>query len=153
MDSGKLGVGMLGLFGIINDMSVSLFNVSLSVIVLSCTGACLSYAWDMDDEKPIPKKQMYKRILAITFFTTAAVAVFPAWLGWEWTPKLEGSLGLLMAASARFVVPAAVKMVPEVLRKLFRLEPKNEPDKSQMWEQEEVEETSTPKKARRKNNG
>ena len=61
-------------------------------------------------------------VIASTVITTAAVAVFPEMLGWNWySAKLQGSVALLMAASARFVIPLAIKTLPEIVRKWFKV--------------------------------
>lgn len=109
-------------WAIANDVAISLFNVQLSTVAMAATGALLSLSYANDNEPKLKRRNVYLSFVANTLFAASAVAVFPSWLGWDWySNKIEGSVALLMAASARFMVPALIKLPGELLRKWFKL--------------------------------
>lgn len=121
-----LGVGAVGTvnLGILNSVSLAVFNLPVTVPIMACAGAMLSFAYDDDDSKKtkLTKKTVIKLVIANTLITTAAVCVLPEVLGWEWySTKLQGSLALLLSASARFVIPIFIRLLPEVARKWLKV--------------------------------
>lgn len=116
-------IGAAGAFSAnsLNVVPMYLFNVPLSVIFMAFVGAALSYAW-ADEQPALPKKKVYVGVIFYTLMTTSLVAVLPHWLGWEWYDvKYQGSLAFIMAAAARFILPAFTKMLPEIVRKWFKI--------------------------------
>lgn len=116
-------VGAAGAFKVnsLNTVPMYLFHVPLSVIFMAFVGAALSYAW-ADEQPPLPKKKVYVGVVFYTLVVSALVAFLPALLGWEWYDvKYQGSLALVMSAAARFVLPAFTKMLPEIVRKWFKI--------------------------------
>lgn len=109
-----------------NLWSVPLFGVPLTVIGIAVLGASLGAAYGVPLEK---RRDLFVTIAAHAFLAAVTVAVFPKMLGWQWvSPTLEAPLAGLMAFAAKFAIP----VIPwgEVIRKVFRLEPKrNENDK------------------------
>lgn len=104
----------------INGWSVPFFNVPMTVVAMAALGSLLSFAWGEREEK---KSKLYLTALASTFLGIITVATFPDMLGWEWVtdplkPPLAGGVALAM----RFVFPHVITLVPEVLRKVFRLD-------------------------------
>lgn len=126
-------IGTLGAFNAnsVNIIPMFLFNVPLSVIFMAFVGAMLSYAW-ADEQPPLPKRKVYVGVIFYTMLTSSLVAILPHWLGWEWYDiKYQGSLAFIMAAGARFVLPAFTKMLPEIVRKWFKIgeyNPNRKPD-------------------------
>lgn len=119
-----LGSFFTGLGMMLNNISLSLFNLPPPVFVMAFAGAALSFAWSSDDEAELPKKKMYKLVAMNTIGAVALTAVLPGWLGWDgdwYTPKMAGSLALILAASARFIIPILRTLAPEIMRKWFRL--------------------------------
>lgn len=116
--AGAVGVSRLGP---LDDVSLYLYGVPAQVILMSLLGAGLSFAWNPDESKPPPKKKMYIAIACITLLTPALVAAVPGMFGFgEWySPKLEGSLALILATVARFIAPIFLKLLPEIARKWF----------------------------------
>lgn len=117
-------VGAVGIAGLgpLDSVSLYLFNVPVHIIFMAFLGASLSYAFQVDGEAPSPKKKMYVSIAANTVLATAAVAVLPSMLGWDWySTKVEGSMALLFAAGARWFIPLFIKTLPEIVRKWFKL--------------------------------
>lgn len=107
--------------GMLNSFTISLFNVPLNVIILAAAGCLLSYAYNENREK-VSRKKFYFSVLANTFTACAAVSVAPHLLGWSWySDKMMGSVAFLFALSARFAVPFFFKMVPEIIRRWFRI--------------------------------
>lgn len=118
------GVATLGVANMISNAFTSVFSVPLTVPMMAAAGAMLSFAYDDDASTKTKrtKKQVVFLVVANTVITTAAVAVLPEMLGWNWySTKLQGSVALLMAASARFVIPLAIKTLPEIVRKWFKV--------------------------------
>lgn len=104
----------------INNWSVPFFNVPMTVVSMAALGSLLSFAWGEREEK---KSRLYLIALASTFMGIITVAVFPDMMGWEWVsdpikPPLAGGVALAM----RFVFPNVITLLPEVLRKIFRLD-------------------------------
>lgn len=107
--------------GAVDNFAVSLFNVPLSVIILAAAGCLLSYAYDGSPEHT-QKKKFYLSVLANTFSSCAAVSVVPHWFGWEWySDKMEGSMAFLFGLSSRFAIPFFFKLMPEIIRRWFRV--------------------------------
>lgn len=114
--------GGLAITGLLNDLSISLFNVPLTVVFMAFAGAMLSFAYNIEGDEKISRRKFYGLIVANTIFACAAVAVIPQWLGWVWaSPKIEGSLALLFAAIARFIVPLLLKFLPDILKRLTKI--------------------------------
>lgn len=120
-------VGTVGLvnLGFINDASIAIFNLPILVPIMACTGAILSFAYDDDDDKKktkLSKKKAVFLVLANTLVVTALVSVLPGYFGWSWySPKMQGSLALILAASAKFIIPVFKTLLLELVRKWFRL--------------------------------
>lgn len=120
------GWALMSFWVVLNDISVSLFDASITTLFMASAGSLLTYAYTLDGQKPLPPKRKYFLAAANTAFATAAVVVLPKWLGWEWVGEsMKGSLALLFAASARFVVPILFGLSKEILKKWFRLEQYN----------------------------
>lgn len=118
--------GGLAITGWLNNISISLFNVPVTVVAMAAAGALLSFAYNVDGDEEMPRKKLFILVMANTMLACAAVAVLPQWLGWSWnSSKIEGSLALLFAALARFVIPWGLGLVPElgkeILSKWFKL--------------------------------
>ena len=121
--TGVSAIGTVNL-GVLNTVSLAVFNLPITVPIMATAGAMLSFAYDDDDGKKtkLTKKTVVKLVIANTLITTAAVCVLPEIMGWEWyNPKLQGSLALLLSASARFVIPIFIKLLPEVARKWLKV--------------------------------
>lgn len=121
---GAAGVAAFAGLGPLDSVSFVLFGTASSTTVfMALVGAAISYAYNEGESGThINKKKMYFNIIANTLISTAAVTVLPAILGWEWySTKLEGSVALLIAASARFMIPIFIKLIPEIVRKWFKL--------------------------------
>lgn len=120
-----LGGSVTGFLGgiVFNDISLPFFGVHLTVLTMAAGGAIVSFAYG----DPITsRKKLYTLAAANTFLATVAVAVLPAALGWQWVnPTLEPALAALIAIGARWFVPSMITMIPEFLRKIFRLDKKD----------------------------
>lgn len=121
-------IGALGALNVsaVNIVPLHLMNVTLSTVFMAFVGAMLTLAWS-EETKQMPKRKVYVSVLFFTMLATTCVAIFPAWLGWEWySVKLEGSLAFLFASIGPSMVPILKKLLPEIVRKWFKLEPKKE---------------------------
>jgi fatty acid desaturase len=113
---------LTGIIATINELSVPLFGVPFTVITMATGGALISFAYGV---KVKPRKKMYMLAGANAFVATVLVAVLPAAMGWAWSsPKIEPALAACFAIAARWVIPPLIEMVPEIIRKIFKLPPK-----------------------------
>lgn len=104
----------------INGWSIPLFGVPLTVLAMAAGGATISFAYG---EPVKSRKRLFTLAVANTFIAAISVAVVPEAFGWEWVnEKLEPPLAGLVAVGARWFVPQFISLVPEVLKKFFRLE-------------------------------
>lgn len=126
LTSGAIAAGTItttGL-GMWNQWSLPLLGVPLTVVMVAAFGAFLSNAYHTER---LPPRQLYFYAVTNTFLASISVAVIPKMMGWEWaTPQIEAPLAGMMAFAAQWWVPAALSIVPEFLRKIFRLQPKKE---------------------------
>lgn len=110
--------------GLVNQWSVQLFNVPLTVVGMTVAGTLLSFGYGPKVEN---RKNLYLQALFIAFLATVTVAVIPEVMDWDWvTPKLQAPLGGMLGVLGRFTIDPAIKLVPELLRKIFRLDKKDE---------------------------
>ncbi len=115
--------GALGALNLssVDKVPMHFMNVPLTTMVMALVGALLFHSWD-DDVRELPRRKMFVSIIFFTMLSTAAVAVFPAMLGWEWySVKLEGSLAFLVSIGAPYAIPVIKKLLPELFRKWFKL--------------------------------
>lgn len=114
------GLGGLTWIATVNNWAIQLFNVPLAVVGMAAAGTLLSFGYGQSN---MPRKKLFGYALGIVFLVTVSVAVVPAFMGWEWvTPQREAPLAGLLGAGGRFIVPALIKAVPEIIRKIFRLD-------------------------------
>lgn len=122
LDEKMIGAGAGGLawVSLVNNWAVSLFNVPLSVIGMAAAGTLLSFGYG---ESVKPRKKLYFHAAFYTFAVVVAVAVVPAFMGWDWvtTERMAPTAGL-MGLGARFVIPTILEYTPEIVRKIFRLD-------------------------------
>jgi hypothetical protein len=113
---------------VFNDLTIPFFGVHLTVITMAAGGAIVSFAYG----DPITsRKKLYTLAVANTFLASISVAVLPAALGWEWVNNgLQPALAALIAVGARWFVPSMISIIPEFLRKIFRLDKKETPSAS-----------------------
>lgn len=103
-----------------NGWSIPLFGVPLTVIAMAAAGATISFAYG---EPVRSRRKLFTAAIANTFLASIVVAVLPKAFGWDWVdPRLEPPFAGLVAVGARWFVPQFISLIPEVLRKLFRLE-------------------------------
>lgn len=117
-----IGAGVAGAswLSLINNASLQLFNVPLVVVGMAAAGTLLSFGWSPSGTS---RMKMYAMAAMITFLSTVSVAVVPAFMGWDWvTPAREAPLAGLLGISGRFVIPALIKLAPEIMRKIFKLD-------------------------------
>ena len=104
----------------INGWSIPMFGVPLTVLAMAAAGATISFAYG---EPVKSRRKLFTLAIANTFIAAISVAVVPEAFGWNWvSEKLEPPLAGLVAIASRWIVPNFIDLVPEVLRKLFRLE-------------------------------
>lgn len=105
-----------------NDLTLPFFGVHLTVITMAAGGAIVSFAYG---EPLTSRKKLYILALANTFIASISVAVLPSALGWEWVnPNLQPALAAMIAAGARWFVPAFITIIPDFLRKILRMDKK-----------------------------
>src|SRR5690606_16606624 len=98
------GVGLGLSSALLNNWSLALFNVPVTVLGMAAAGSILSFAYDVEDGgKKMSRNRLYFLAAANAIFAAATVSLIPQWMGWDWMNHgLEGSLSLLLAAVARF---------------------------------------------------
>jgi len=100
------------------------FGVKLTVLTMAAGGALVSFAYGKRIES---RKTLYTLAAANTFLASVSVAVIPAALGWEWVnPTVMPALAALIAIGARWIVPPLIEIVPEFIRKILKLPPKQD---------------------------
>lgn len=108
--------------GPIDSVGLYLFGVPGNVIFMAMVGASISHTLPLDGQPKLGKKALYVSILVNTLIATASVSVLPGMLGWDWySTKVEGSMALIFALSARIAVPLFYKTLPEVMRKWLKV--------------------------------
>jgi len=148
-----LGAGALSAVGLINDWTVEFLPVQVTTIFMAIAGAFLAFSYTDESAAKIPRKKMYTLAITNAIFTIAAVSFFPQMFGWDWfSTKVEGTVALMMAGAARFVVPLFLKKLPELWDKWFGLGDykKVKAVEEEVVEPYEQEEYVAPKKAARK---
>jgi hypothetical protein len=111
-------------FDVINGFSTPYIGAPLTVIAMAMFGAWFSHGY-FDKEKEL--KKLYFMITVNTFLGSIGSALLPAILDWDWfRPALQGPLAGGLAFMAQATVPPLLTLIPEVLRKLFRLDKKED---------------------------
>lgn len=106
-------------YGVVNDISIPLLGVPLTVIGMAAAGAYLSFAYGKPERN---RKKLYGLAVANTFLACVCVAVLPQAFGWEWTvPRLEAPLAGLFAFGARWFIPAFVESIPAWIQRILKL--------------------------------
>ena len=106
-------------YGWLNDVSVPLFGVPLTVIAMAVAGTYLSASQGKPEKKGA---KMYSKHLGYMFMSVVTVSILPNVLGWEWAvPRLEGPIAGALAFSARYWVPATLELIPEIVKKVLKL--------------------------------
>lgn len=118
-----LGLGIAGGGGLVaslNQISVPLLGVPLTVVTMAIGGALASFGYG---EKVESKKKMYTMAGINAFIATICVTVLPGALDWDWvSPKVEPALAAMIAVGARFVMPQLIEMVPKIIKRIFKLD-------------------------------
>ena len=113
-------VGGLSWVGMINQWSVQLFNVPLTVVGMAAAGTFISFGYGPKAEN---RRTIYMEALFITFLSVVTVTVLPAILGWQWVkPELQGPFAGFLGVLGRFSFEPLRALFPELLRKVFRLD-------------------------------
>lgn len=115
------GAGAAGLswVAIINEWSVQLFSVPLTVVGMAAAGTLLSFGYGPKSES---RKKIYLEAMFVTFVSVCAVAVIPNVMDWTIKPELQAPTAGVIGALGRFAVDPLIKLIPELLRKIFRLD-------------------------------
>ena len=120
------GMFMLATVGSINHITTPFFGVPLTVLAMAAGGALVSFAYG---EPETSRRKLYITAAANTFLAAIFVAVIPRAFGWEWSvPALEPAFAAGVAWISRWAVPNTIKLVPDILRKVFRLDRDEESD-------------------------
>ena len=109
--------------GFINNLTIPLLGVPLTVVVIAVGGALASFAYG---EPAKNRKTLYTLAAVNAFLASLLIAVLPQAMGWAWaSPKMEPALAGLTAALLRFVVPPLISLVPDIIKKIFKLDKYN----------------------------
>ena len=124
--------------GFINNITVPLFGVPLTVVVIAIGGALASFAYG---EPAKNRKTLYTMAAVNAFLATLLVAVLPKAMGWQWAiPKIEPAMAGLIAALLRFAVPAFISLIPDIIKKIFKLDKYSQQNTFYSQEEAQIEE-------------
>lgn len=113
------GGAVAATYGWLNAVSVPLFGVPLTVIAMAVAGTYLSASQGKPEKK---NARFYTRHVGYLFMSVVSVSIIPNLLGWNWaTPRLEGPIAGALAFSARYWVPSVIELIPEIIKKIFKL--------------------------------
>lgn len=116
-------LGMAG-FGYVNQWSIPYVGVPFTVVSMAAAGALLSNTYS-DRKKDKKKVAMYA--VTNTILASVFVAVAPPMMDWDWVvPGLQAPFAFIAAFGAQYALPSFISMVPEIIRKIFKLPPKEE---------------------------
>lgn len=91
-----------------------LLGVPVTVIGTAAAGAFASFAYGATETS---RRRLFALAFTNTFIGALSVAVFPAWLGWQWmTPVLQPPVAGLLAFIARWAIPLIVELAPQWIR-------------------------------------
>lgn len=97
----------------LNDLSVPLLGVPLTVITMSAAGAACAFAWPQGESS---RAKLFGVFAASTFVGASCVSVIPHLFGLAWPRELQGALALLFGMLAPWAVPAARSALPLFFR-------------------------------------
>jgi len=113
------GGAVAATYGWLNDVSVPLFGVPMTVIAMAAAATYLSASQAKPEKK---NATFYLKHLGYLFMSVVSVSIVPQLLGWDWVvPRLEGPIAGALAFSARYWIPATLELIPEIIKKLFKL--------------------------------
>lgn len=120
-------MGGISVWGLIDNFIVTLFGVPLPVIGMAAAGALFSNGYSEESTPRRARKRLYWWVAATTFISSVSVAVVPPALGMHWViPGLQAPLAGFIAFLSQWFLPKLVEAFPDLIRKLFRLEPKRD---------------------------
>jgi hypothetical protein len=106
-------------YGWLNALSVPLFGVPLTVVAMAAAGTFLSASQGVPEKKGV---KFYLKHSGYMFMAIVSVSIIPNIMGWDWAvPRLEGPIAGGLAFSARHWVPATVELIPEIIKKIFKV--------------------------------
>ena len=120
-DTAMVGAAIVGvsLFDVINNWVIPFFGVPVTVLTMAAGGALVSFAHGKPEKD---RRKLYKLAAANTFIATMLIAVAPKLMGWEWvTPENAPALAAITAWLCRWGIPSTISLMPELVRKLFKL--------------------------------
>ena len=113
------GGAVAATYGWLNDISMPLFGVPLTVIAMAAAGTFLSASQAKPEKKGV---KFYLKHSGYMFMAIVSVSIMPNIMGWDWAvPRLEGPIAGGLAFSARHWVPATIELIPEIVKKIFKL--------------------------------
>lgn len=101
-------------FANVNNVTVPLFGVPLTVLAMAAAGAMVGSGYTDPVES---RKKLYTLTLANTIFAAWFVVLIPAWQGWSILPIALPPLAGVIAAVNCILIPAAFKRLPSFVNK------------------------------------
>ena len=95
-----------------NGMSVPLFGVPVSALVMAGAGAICAFAWPRDQTTRV---NMYLTIIASAFTGAVCVSVIPALLHESWPEPLQPPLAFIFGLIIPWVMPAIRDGLPSLM--------------------------------------
>lgn len=115
----------------LNAFIVPFLGVPVTVLTMAAAGAGVSF---IHGDPESNHKRMFKHIVGNTFLAVLLVAVVPKMFSMAWVePGIAPPIAALIAWASRWGVPAMIKLMPDVVKKVFRLKEYNESSSFDGW--------------------
>lgn len=113
------GAGGLSLIHMLNSIFIPFFGVPITVVTMALAGAGVSF---IHGEREPDIKKMFKQIVANTFLSLLLVVIVPKMFSMAWVePGITPPLAAAVAWGSRWGVPATIKMMPDIIKRIFKL--------------------------------
>lgn len=113
--------GAVGLSAIdkLSAVIIPFFGVPLTVVTMAAAGAAVSF---IHGDKEPDTSAVFKQAIGNAFLALLLVVVVPRMFHMSWVePGITPPLAALVAWANRWAVPATIKMMPDIVRRLFKL--------------------------------
>ena len=113
------GAAGISFTDIVSTANIPFFNVPMAVLTMAAAGAGVSF---IHGEREPDVKKMFRQILANAFLSVLLVVVVPKMFSLAWVePGITPALTALVAWSARWALPATIKLMPDIIKRIFKL--------------------------------
>lgn len=126
-----VAAGGLSFMDKLNSVILPFFGVPLTVVTMALAGAAVSFIHG--DREPNIKK-VFKQVFANSFISLLLVVVVPRMFSMAWVePGITPALTALVAWVSRWAIPNTIKLVPDIMRRVFKLGEYNDKNSFGGW--------------------